>query len=211
MVPDSLPDEVCQTLNDISVDLIHMEQYLDFLRNRRFRRTLLCHQEQQPDRSIDAERVRPFHVATPLRPVKDAAHDVRVRSEHVDESPDGRTVTISDPIAKTALTRMGDRWPQSESVAELAEFARSVTGEESVERSEDLVADLALQCAVSGLLELSAEPSLFTVEPPDRPLTTDGIRLQAATGEWVTNLRHESVRVEDAMRRVLVKLDGTKF
>ena len=31
------------TLRHISPDLLHMEQYMDFLRNRMFRQTLLCH------------------------------------------------------------------------------------------------------------------------------------------------------------------------
>ena len=44
---ENLPPEVQETLQAISSDLIDLEQFVDFIRSRTFRRTLLCHGEKQ--------------------------------------------------------------------------------------------------------------------------------------------------------------------
>src|SRR5262249_54989575 len=56
MVPGNYPAEVRNVLHMVSPDLIHMEQYMDFLRNRTFRQTLLCHDHQSPTYQLTAER-----------------------------------------------------------------------------------------------------------------------------------------------------------
>ena len=47
--PEELRDEVWNALAGLP-DLLYLEQYLDFLRNRTFRRTLLCHEHQALNR-----------------------------------------------------------------------------------------------------------------------------------------------------------------
>ena len=41
--------EIEKTLRHISPDMLRMEQYMDFLRNRMFRQTLLCHDHLRLD------------------------------------------------------------------------------------------------------------------------------------------------------------------
>ncbi len=49
MVPATgFPSEVRQGLNALAPNLIEKEQYMDFLRNRTFRQSLVCHQDLQP-------------------------------------------------------------------------------------------------------------------------------------------------------------------
>ena len=43
MLTSGFPKEVAATLEQISPDIVRTEQYMDFLRSRFFRRTLLCH------------------------------------------------------------------------------------------------------------------------------------------------------------------------
>src|SRR5262249_34675400 len=43
MLTEHFPPDVGQTLRLLAPDLVQTEQYMDFLRNRRFRQTLLCH------------------------------------------------------------------------------------------------------------------------------------------------------------------------
>jgi SAM-dependent methyltransferase len=52
MAPDNFPKEVASVIKALSPDVIHLEQYLDFVRNRTFRQTLLCHGQQSPDYSL---------------------------------------------------------------------------------------------------------------------------------------------------------------
>jgi SAM-dependent methyltransferase len=65
MVPANFPPAVQATLDKLAADQVHLEQYMDFLRNRMFRQTLLCHAEQRPVYRVSAERLLPHWVASP--------------------------------------------------------------------------------------------------------------------------------------------------
>jgi len=43
---------VAQTLEQISPNIIQLEQYMDFVRNRLFRQTLLCHKNLKLNRAL---------------------------------------------------------------------------------------------------------------------------------------------------------------
>jgi len=49
MLTSGFPKEVNETLGRISQNIIHTEQYMDFIRNRFFRQTLLCHKWEVRD------------------------------------------------------------------------------------------------------------------------------------------------------------------
>jgi SAM-dependent methyltransferase len=55
-------------LDGFADDLLEREQYLDFLFFRRFRHTLLCHQEVQLDRRLGPERMDRFLFSSTSRP-----------------------------------------------------------------------------------------------------------------------------------------------
>jgi SAM-dependent methyltransferase len=46
----NLPAPIANTLRGLSTDIVQMEQFMDFLRNRMFRQTLLCHKNIQVQR-----------------------------------------------------------------------------------------------------------------------------------------------------------------
>ncbi len=71
MVAGRFGEEAEKKLRELSPDLLHMEQYMDFLRNRMFRQTLLCHADIPLDHALRAEAVRSFHIAAPIKPVSD--------------------------------------------------------------------------------------------------------------------------------------------
>jgi len=61
-----------QTLARLCTDQIHLEQYLDFLYNRMFRQTLLCHADVRLDYSLRPEAVTRFWVSSSAKPVPPA-------------------------------------------------------------------------------------------------------------------------------------------
>jgi SAM-dependent methyltransferase len=69
MVPGHYPPEVENVLQMLAQDLIHMEQYMDFLRNRMFRQSLLCHDQATANYQLRPEQLRAFHAASPVRVV----------------------------------------------------------------------------------------------------------------------------------------------
>ena len=75
MVAGKFGPEGEQILRQISPNLLHMEQYMDFLRNRMFRQTLLCHAGLDLDYALRGEAVERFLIAAQVKPLapKDAA------------------------------------------------------------------------------------------------------------------------------------------
>ena len=68
MLPSRFGPETEKTLTEISPDLLHMEQYMDFVRNRMFRQTLLSHAELKLAHPLRAEAVTQFFVASKAKP-----------------------------------------------------------------------------------------------------------------------------------------------
>jgi len=70
MVPGNYPPEIEQVLQRLANDIVHMEQYMDFIRNRMFRQSLLCHPEHKPDYGLNPQRLLGLYLASALRPEK---------------------------------------------------------------------------------------------------------------------------------------------
>ena len=58
MLVSNFPPEVAQTLQRVATDIVRMEQYMDFVRNRLFRQTLLVHQGAPIRRNLDGRVVK---------------------------------------------------------------------------------------------------------------------------------------------------------
>lgn len=63
-----LRPEAAATLRDLTDDIIVREQYLDFLKGRRFRQTLLCHEDLELDHGAAAKHVPAMLVSTSAQP-----------------------------------------------------------------------------------------------------------------------------------------------
>lgn len=119
--------EVGEALRQLTDDAVSAEQYLDVLRNRAFRSTVLCRADAALDGQPDPRRVRGLHVGSPLKPVAPSADPSAVpplievgREELLSASPirfqdaahhHGRVLTVADPLTKAALAVLADAWP----------------------------------------------------------------------------------------------------
>jgi methyltransferase-like protein len=207
MALDGYAPEVQQALRAASPDLIHLEQYLDFLRNRTFRQTLLCHREVAVDYRLNAERLRGLYVASPARPLATA--------EECFTGPSGATVKSTDPLAKAALLHLGEIWPRAVPFEELCRAARArLGGGDSPDAGRDMqvVGQCLLACYLAdpdGLAYLWSHPPAFAAAAGDRPAASPLARLQAAHAARATNLRHQTLALDDFRRAVLCRLDGS--
>jgi SAM-dependent methyltransferase len=187
------PEAVVDALLAVE-DPVRREQYLDFLKGRMFRQTLLCHAGAQLDRSPRPGVVERLAFSSPAAPAGPPDADGRV----VFEGPGGSTLTTDQPSVIAALERAADAWPG-------AVWVRDTDGD------REAVCDALLRGYAANLLQLHAAPPRLAHRPGERPEASPLARLQAAEGEFVTSLRHRSVRLEDDLGRQLVTLlDGTR-
>ncbi len=78
----NMPQNVTEQLKNLN-DVVRTEQYMDFITNRRFRSTLLCHQHVKLNRSLNNEDIRKFALTMNISPEKDLKEVDLTRNETV--------------------------------------------------------------------------------------------------------------------------------
>jgi methyltransferase-like protein/cyclopropane fatty-acyl-phospholipid synthase-like methyltransferase len=204
--------EVRQTLQELSTDLIQLEQYQDFLKNRTFRRTLLTHATVPLNRSPSPAILRSMHLEAASRPLSEK-QDIQSTEVQQFRSDDGSTASTNIPVVKAALWRLYEVWPGSISFADLWHSVRDRFGQTGGammdSQAEDLAAAL-LQCYLANLVALHVHPPRMVLNPGPRPLACPLARLQASQGERITNRRHRLVQLHPLDCVIVQLLDGQR-
>jgi SAM-dependent methyltransferase/methyltransferase-like protein len=211
--PIGLNSDVVSRLSSFAVDTIDMEQYLDFIRNRGFRRLLLCHQEAPVRRNLQAGRhafdgLYLGSFATP-EPGEGTANGHTVRFV----TPDDVAYSTDQPLVQAAFRHLGRVHPRVLPFEELyAEASRIAHGASKPPESEaDALASVLLRNFFysRSLIELYVAPRHVENSVTPRPRTTAFARWMARDGaEKVTNARHEQVELSAVARALVPLLDG---
>jgi methyltransferase-like protein len=212
MLAANYPPEVQSVLQALSPDSIHLEQYMDFLRNRMFRQTLLCHRGVSLTHQVRADMVMGLAAASPARPATEAP-DIRSPAVEKFQTPGGATVGTGQPIFKAALVHLNRVWPQAVPFDALRAEARAALGGSPDPTDARVLAECLLNCyasAAGNLVELHAHVPPFAREPGERPMASALVRAQAAEGQRVTNVRHENIPLNPVDRQLLAYLDGSR-
>lgn len=205
------PAEVQQHLRRICKNLLELEQYLDFLKNRTFRRTLLVRGEVELTRNPGPEVAESLLAVGLARPVS-ANPDLTTDAveEFINEA--GSTVATGVPFAKAALVLLYEAWPRSFTAETLWEAVRERLGAAAPDftpaQGRGMITRSLVHLYLSGLVSLHSYLTPITLSPGERPRTTELIRLQAKTGAAVTNRRHKEVPLSAFDRALLVLCDG---
>lgn len=215
MLSSNFPPQVTETLRTIAPEIIRMEQYMDFLRNRVFRQTLLVHQDVTLSRNLYGNSIEGFQVASPMKPVS-AKPDLRSAASEQFRTPNNVGLNTVDPIVKATLAILAERWPQAIPIGELRTEARArllddptvVPDPAVAARDAELVGSELLRCVAASLVELRLAPLRLSLTAGERPLADAYARRQATQGMPITNLRHEPVNIDELTRHVLRHLDG---
>jgi methyltransferase-like protein/SAM-dependent methyltransferase len=214
MAPWRFSPKVAEAVASVSSTFIEMEQFFDFVRNRKFRQTLLCHGDIALQRKIGAERLTGLCVASALKP----APELDVRSNQPDRFSNarGHSASTTDPFVKIGLVYLTEQWPQAVPFATLTGAVRdrlgAMNGSGSFDggEAERTLGTTLLQLYSANMVEVRARPLPCIREVPERPQASPLARRQASAGPRVTNLRHESVTLDAWQRQVLCLLDGSR-
>jgi SAM-dependent methyltransferase len=217
-LPNFWPAEVVEALTGAANNVIEMEQYLDFLRSRTFRQTILCHAGLTVNRTIEPDRLRQFHIAARAVPESERP-DIRSRSVEKFKGLDGTSLAIDHPLSKSAMLYLARCWPQTVPMAELAAQAAALlpgAGGGSAEPVSDedwqVLSSNLLKAFVysDDLVEVHVYPPQFALQVSQRPVASPWARWQAREDTKVTNLRHERVEVDPLNQFLLPYLDGSR-
>ncbi len=221
MVTGNFGPDIEKTLRMLATDQIQAEQYMDFLRNRMFRESLLCLDRVQPNWAVNPESLRVLHVASGAKAVgQDGKPLPQVNltgEENVSyRSPSGMTMATTRPLLKAAMHVLAQAAPGTVPFDSLRKQARELVGggnptdPKVVSDDTQVLAVGLLNCYMgSDLIELHGMPITFARTAGPKPVALPLARWQAQKGTMATNRRHEVVRLNDLDKQLLPMLDGT--
>lgn len=215
MLAANFPQEVRTTLARIGAGVVAQEQYMDFLRNRMFRQTLLCHAGRPIRRNVAPDSMRRFAFQSQLKPLEssiDLSPGVPVDFTTVH----GMSVSTKDCFVKSLLVTLGEV-PGVHAfetlLGEARRRSRSLLGEVPPDRDqaeEALLANNLLDLFAKGIVEIWSEPIAVAAGVPDRPMVTALARHQATRSRFVTNRLHQPVPADSVSRQVVQGCDGSR-
>jgi methyltransferase-like protein len=219
MVASNFSPGVEEVLRALGTDQVRLEQYMDFLRYRTFRETLLCREEQTPARTLQPRDLEALHIASPVEPRGfDPAH-VDLNSHAGLEFVGRKSATLSchEPLVKAVFLSLWETWPEAVPFDALLQTARKRLQAPEDDFSRNQYADFLCRyllklysSAGTSLLDLHVHPPAVARKVSDRPVGSPLARLQAAEASRATNLRHEMIELDEVERRLLCHLDGTR-
>lgn len=205
-----LPRAAADLLARSGEDRIAREQYLDFLKCRAYRQTLLCRAEQRMPDAPSTDAARELLAAAPVRPTSPRAEPAG-RSKVEFRTPKGATLTTDHPLLKASLLELGAAWPQRLGFEAVLERASARLGVGVDAAGEAALADLWLRAYEANVLHLHAHSPGHAAAPGECPRASALARRQLALGdETVTSLDHETIGLDERMRRLIELLDGTR-
>ena len=197
MTPAGLSPQVAQFV--AGMDRLAREQYLDYARMRRFRHSLVCRADA-PAMSTDLEtRLSSMHVAASITLVRAAAEDKTLLGPTMDATPEVRG-------NRALLQWLVDIAPDIVPVPAATAWQRQHAPASARSASAMLV-----DACYAGMVNLHVHPPSLASRDSARPRASAIVRWQVQRQASVTNLRHETLRIDDPLaRRLLAALDGSR-
>ncbi|MBC2714110.1 MAG: methyltransferase domain-containing protein [Desulfobacteraceae bacterium] len=215
MFHNDFSEEVNLTLENVSHDIIQKEQYMDFLRNRQFRQTLLCKKERELKRNLDSESLTGLLVSSATTP-ETGSIDLTHGQMQKFQTSEGRFIETDNPVIKASLKILKQHWPRTipfealldKCVVEMTE----ALGEDSI-IDQDWKRELGrglLHCFASSAINLNSWQGKFTECVSSKPKVSDLTIYQLNHRQSIVNQRHETVNTDALAMHLIPMLDGTK-
>lgn len=215
MFHNDFSDGINSTLESLSHDIVQKEQYMDFLRNRQFRQTLLCKKELELKRNLDSEGLAGLLVSSSTIPENETI-DMSSGQVQKFQTPDGKFIETENPIIKISLKILKENWPKAVPFEALLEACfkelEEIFGKEIAD-SQDWKRELGrglLHCFVSGAIDLRSWQGEFKESVSSQPKVSDLTLYQVNNQQGVVNQCHEMVNTDALALHLIPILDGTK-
>ena len=201
--------EKLQSLNDI----VKTEQYLDFINNRRFRSTLLCHGNVAINRALNNNNIKEFALSLDIVPEKPFNQKNLESNEVVKfffKGDENQYVSSSSPCLKAALYVFAEYKGYPLKFGTIAEKASKFFKDDCKAQIEADLLSSAMNLVMKGYMEISLferDKSKVNLEKP----TLSNLALYQVnntSSAWVTGFNHAAVGINIFDRFALKYMDG---
>lgn len=209
--------EVFDILENITGgDIIAFEQYLDFIKGRRFRQSLLCKKELKINARPDQQVLRQVRLASSLRPASESP-ELATGKHEIFTGEKNEKIEIDHPLTKAALFHLGKIWARSipfdELVKQSVDLLKAESGAEVTitQRDNEILSEILFHIFCSGLMRMHVHEPAYTTIVSEKPLASPIARWQAERSGAVSTLLCTGLNIDDQLGRELLRLlDGTR-
>lgn len=191
-------------------DRLDRIQAMDFLRARRFHRSLLTHAATPVNDGPDMAAFRRLAFHAEL--ASDEEIDLASTSPQDFATPAGARYAVRHPLAKAAAMLLASVYPDSMGYGDLYAAAAGLVaehGDAAMATDETTCAEELLDLVAWGALRPVATAQTFGFEPTQRPRAHALAQAQLAQGgDCVASIRHNAVHLDALGARLLGMLDG---
>jgi methyltransferase-like protein/precorrin-6B methylase 2 len=194
-------------------DRITREQYHDFLFNRSYRSSILCHKEQQVNSDISWTQLAKLQIAANLIP------ETNISSLAVEPKPAyfkthlNQRVEIKHTLTQAAVNYLGHLYPQPvvfddlfKKVLENMQLKNTTEANMAVYRQ--VLAEELLALYIDNVIELMAYMPAFVTEIGEYPVSSPLARWQLRNNKPMANLQCKTGELDGLTAHILLHLDG---
>ena len=193
-------------------DRIERIQAMDFLRARRFHRSLLTHAMTPVRAEPDMEALHRLAFHADL--ASDEEIDLASTAHQAFVTPTGARYAVQHPLAKAALMWLASVYPASVGWDALYTAAAGLVathGDAGMAREEDAYARELLDLTAWGAVHLAYSPAALDCAPTSQPRAHALALAQLRQGsDCVASIRHTAVHLDEPGARLLGLLDGQR-
>lgn len=206
----NMPQKVNETLQQIGNDIVKVEQYMDFITNRRFRMSLICKKNVKINRNITSDRIDNFYFTSNLQFKKETG--VKLDENGYLNSKGAGSVTFktnSAPIIEL-FKYFHENNNKPTNLDELAKIITKnlKTPNEKKDSTKQELREAITRFILAGVLDFSADSANYVGEISKSPSTSKLAKTQARGKNWVTNQRSTRVGIDSFDKFMLQYLDG---
>lgn len=204
MFAGNLPPQAAEKLSATN-NLIMSEQYMDYLRNRRFRTSILCHGDQKLNRQISMDILLDYDLSTNLKPSFDPD---TIDWKTTKTFSFGESVTANDRITAMWLTLLS-RATTPISGKELAKQAMEKLEMTDAQIVENSLKKTGIRLVLNGMIQLHNHGPKRADKVTAKPVVWEIARYQAPNTNRVTNLAHDNIPIDPVSQMLIPLFDGT--
>jgi len=210
MVADNLPPQAAQTLKSLNLNLLATEQYMDFVRNRTFRSTLLCHAGSELNRNVEPSRLDTLEVGTFIT-LKESAKDGKLATF---TNAAGLVLSVQEPATALVFEKVAALGRNFQPVpqfldAVIAESGDKLPGDDDAAK-RDFAARVLLQGYFRRMLEFTAGPLLRRAATSENPETLPLARWQVNNRHRISSQRLDMHNADAFIGKLITVCDGTR-
>jgi methyltransferase-like protein/cyclopropane fatty-acyl-phospholipid synthase-like methyltransferase len=213
MFHGNLPSKAAQKLAEVK-NIVAMEQYMDFISNRRFRCTLLCHNNVTLNKNITSDTMQNFYTISNILPEKpenevDLDNNIDALKFYQDEKQKSIFLSTTSPSMKAIMYTYADNVGNPLKLDEVCKLANKKLAQFKQEDFEQELNSNIATLVFKGVISIVATKPKSVFKISEKPKVSELVQYQIKNGSSsVTNQMNDLISLNVPHKFIITLLDG---